>query len=160
MIERWCIVWVWELTWKDLFPHISCGVRTRSLYMASPCMNSWPGRFVTICITRWSNTELECVKILAVDIDDYFDPKIIIFDQVFNAGLMYFLLVIILGHQVIFPIYIIWSFWRNMLSESPGESEWAECFVRFWVYVYTLVSGVHTVFYKPCWWVYMVEWIL
>ena len=36
--------------------------------------------FVSLYITWRSNTELEHVKILAVDMDDYFDPKIIIFD--------------------------------------------------------------------------------
>ena len=44
--------------------------------------------------------------------------------------------------------------------ESPGVREWVECFVSFWVYIYTLLRGVHTVFYKPCWWVYMIEWTL
>ena len=47
------------------------------------------------------------MKILAVDIDNYFDPKIIIFDQVFIASLLSFLLEIILGHLGIFPIHII-----------------------------------------------------
>ena len=74
-----------------VFPFISRGVRTRSLYMASPCVKSWPGRVFTLYITRWSNTELECMKILAVDIDDYFDLKIIIFDQIFIASLFCFL---------------------------------------------------------------------
>ena len=106
----------------DLFPYISRGVRTRSLYMASPCMNSWPGRFVTICITRWSNTEMERVKILAVDIDDYFDPKIIIFDQVFIACLMSFLLEIIFGHLIIFPSHFICSFAEEKRRGLPRES--------------------------------------
>ena len=41
---------------------------------------------------------------------------------------------------------------------------WREpsAFILFWVYllvdVYTLVSSVHTVFYKPCWWEYMFQW--
>ena len=100
---------VWWLSWL-CFLLYSRGVRTRSLYMASPCVKSWSGRFVSLYITWWSNTELERVKILAVDIDDYFDIKIIIFDQVVIASLMSFLLEIILGHQVIFPIYFIWSF--------------------------------------------------
>ena len=44
---------------------------------------------------------------IAGDIDDYVDPKIIIFDQVIIVSLLSFLLEIILGHQVIFLIYII-----------------------------------------------------
>ena len=68
------------------------------------------------------------MDILAVDMDDYFDPKIIIFDQVFIAWLMSFLLEIIIGHLVIFPIYFIWS-----LEEETNESylERAECFYTF-----------------------------
>ena len=50
------------------------------------------------------------MKILAVDIDNYFDQKIITFDQVFIASLLSLVLEIILGHQVIFPIYFIYSF--------------------------------------------------
>ena len=62
--------------------------------------------FVSLYITRRSNTELERVKILAVDMDDYFDPKIIIFNQVFIACLMPFLLEIILGYLTIFPSHL------------------------------------------------------
>ena len=32
------------------------------------------------CAELTSNTKLECEDIIAVDMDDYFDPKIIIFD--------------------------------------------------------------------------------
>ena len=129
---------------EDLFPCISRGVQTQSLYMASPCVKSWPGRFVSLYITQWSNIELEYVKILAVDIDDYFDPKIITFDKVFIASLLSFLLEIILSHLVIFLIHIIWSFEEEKTRESPGESEWAECFSGFmftlWWVVFTRYS--------------------
>ena len=57
------------------------------------------------------------MKILAVDSDDYFDLKIIIFDQIFIASLFCFLLEIILGYLVIFPIFIILSF-----EEAKHES--------------------------------------
>ena len=126
-----------------MFPYISHDVRTRSLYMASPCVKSWPGRFVSLYITQWSNTELERVKILAVDIDDYFDPKIITFDQVFIASLLSFLLEIILGHQVIFPIYFIYSFEQEKYdSHLERESEWPEC-----------ISGFISGFMFILWWV-------
>ena len=53
------------------------------------------------------------MKILVVDIDDYFDPKIIIFDQVFIASLLSLFLEIILGHQVILPIFLSGHFRRE-----------------------------------------------
>ena len=65
---------------------------------------------------------------IAGDIDDYVDPKIIVLDQVFNACLMPFLLEIILGQQVIFPIYIIWSFEEKT---DVNYLERAECFYTF-----------------------------
>ena len=95
---------------------------------------------------------------IAGDIDDYVDLKIIIFDQVIIASSLPFLFEIILGHLVIFSIYFIWWLSKRKAGESPRESEWVEWFVSFWVYVYTLVSCVHKVFYKPCWWEYMFEW--
>ena len=61
---------------------------------------------VSLYITRRSNTELECIDIIAVDMDDYFDPKIIIFDQVFTICLMFFLLEIIIGHLIIFSSHL------------------------------------------------------
>ena len=93
-----------------VFPFIlTRSSNTKSLYGKSVYEElTW--RFVSLYIMRWSNTELERVKILAVDIDDYFDPKIIIFDQVFIASFLSFLLEIILGHLVIFLSYFIWYF--------------------------------------------------
>ena len=153
--EAWCIFASLMYICKsdgclDLFPYISRGVRTRSLYMASPCVKSWSGRFVSLYFTWWSNTELERVKILAVDIDYYFDPKIITFDQCFIAYLLSFFWEIILSYHVIFPIYFIYSFEQEKY-DSHLERErvtWVHFWVYFWVYVYTLVSGVHTVFYN------------
>ena len=142
---------------EDLFPYISREVRARSLYIASPCMKSWPGRFVSIYVTRWSNTKLEHVKTLAVD--DYFDPKIIIFDQVFIASLLFFffwrLFMVIRSSS--WSIYLIIR--RRKAWESLGEIEWAECFL--WVYGFKFILWwvvSHTVFYKPCWWEYMFKW--
>ena len=146
------------LSWpEDLFPFISRGVRTQSLNMASPCVKSWPGRFVSLYIKRWSNTELERVMILAVDFDD---PKVIILDQAFNAGLMPFRFEIILGHQVIFLIYIIWLFWRKTYE---SHLKWVSELSGLWVsgFILSLWWEVfHTVFYKLCWGAYMFEWTL
>ena len=103
---------------------------TRSLSMASSCVKSWPGRFVTLYITRWSNRELERVMILAVDFDD---PKIIILDQVFNAGLIPFLLRIFLVIRSSSSLILSVHFSKKNLRESPEVSEWVESFVSFWV---------------------------
>ena len=69
---------------------------------------------VSLYITRRSNTELERVDILAVNMDDFFDPRIIIFDQGFIAYLMPFLLKIMLGHLIIYLTY---------LSDSRSEEK-------------------------------------
>ena len=39
-----------------------------------------------------------------------------------------------------------------IFEEKNTRVTWRECvsWVHFWVHVYTLVSGVHTVFYEPC----------
>ena len=170
--------------------YITRSSNTEFLYGKSVCAEL-TGWFVSLYITRSSNTKSRygksvCEKLtwkicyliyhaviehragtredIADDIDDYVDPKIIIFDQVISASLLSFLLEIILGHQVIrssspsilsdhLKRKLMWITWRELSA-----------FILFWVYflvhVYTLVSGVHTVFYKPCWWVYMVEWTL
>ena len=49
---------------------------------------------------------------------------------------------------------------KSHLERASELSAFVSFWVYLWVHVYTLVSGVHTVFYKPCWWVYMVEWTL
>ena len=72
---------------------------------------------VSLYITRRSNTKLERVDILAVDMDDYLDPKIIIFDQVFIACLRSFLLDIILGHLIIFSSHFICSLLKRKERE-------------------------------------------
>ena len=143
-----------EEYWRYYF-HIYHAVVERRVYIWQVCVSRADLKdIVSLYIKRWSNTELEHVKMLAVDMDDYFDPKIIILDQVFIAWLMSLLLEIILGRLVIFHIYFIW-----LLEEEKheSESEWVECVVILWVYVYTLFSGVYTVFYKPCWWEYMLS---
>ena len=73
---------------------------------------------VSLYIARWSNTELERVKVLAIDMDDYFDPKIIIFHQVFIACLMHFLLEIILGH-----LFFILSYFYLQLPEEKSTRD-------------------------------------
>ena len=94
--------------------------------------------FVTLYITRRSNTELEHVKILAVDMDDYFDLKIIIFNQVFIACLRSFLLDIILGHLIIFSSHFICSLLKRKEREIHRVS---------WVLIHNLglsLYGVYT----------------
>ena len=72
---------------------------------------------VSLYITRRSNTKLEHMDILVADMDGYFDPKIIIFDQVFITCLMSFLLEIILGHLIIFPSHFICSLLKRKERE-------------------------------------------
>ena len=113
--------------------YITRSSTTEFLYGKSACAEL-TGGFVSFYITRSSNTKSRygksvCEKLtwkicyliyhaviehragtredIAGDIDDYVDPKIIIFDQVIIASLLPFLLEIIFGHQVIFSIYII-----------------------------------------------------
>ena len=127
---------------------------TESLFGKSACAELTEGS-VSFYITRSSNTEslygkFVCKELtwkicyliyhaviehragtredIAGDIDDYVDPKIIIFDQVIIASLLSFLLEIILDHQVIFPIYIIWSFEEKT---DVNYQERAECFCTF-----------------------------
>ena len=90
-----------------LFPCISHGVRTRSLDMASPCVKKLTWKICYLIYHAVIEHRAGTREDIAGDIDDYVDPKIIVLDQVFNACLMPFLLEIILGHQVIFLIYII-----------------------------------------------------
>ena len=116
-----------------VFLYITRSSTTEFLYDKSACAEL-TGGFVSFYITRSSNTKSRygksvCEKLtwkicyliyhaviehragtredIAGDIDDYVDPKIIIFDQVIIVSLLSFLLEIILGHQVIFSIYII-----------------------------------------------------
>ena len=113
--------------------YITRSSNTEFLYGKSACAEL-TGGFVSFYITRSLNTNSRygksvyeklswkiCYLIyhaviehragtredIAGDIDDYVDPKIIIFDQVIIVSLLSFLLEIILGHQVIFLIYII-----------------------------------------------------
>ena len=119
----------------ELFLCVSRSVATPDIYLASSCIGwltwlcfllyhrvyIWQVRvcradledIVSLYITRRSNTELECIDIIAVDMDDYFDPKIIIFDQVFTTCLMSFLFEIILGHLIIFPSHLSGACWRE-----------------------------------------------
>ena len=168
-----------------VFPYISHGVRTRSFYMVSKRVLSWLkdlfpfisrgvrtrksqyGKFVCEVLT-WKICYLiyhAVIEQRAGTRDDIScwldDPKIIILDQVFIAGSLPFLLRRFLVIRSSSP-----SILSDHLKRKLTWVTWWElsAFILFWVYflvhVYTLVSGVHTVFYKPCWWVYMVEWTL
>ena len=106
---RCCDTWyifgksVYKMVDLIVFPFISRGDRTL-VYL----WQVWVSRvelanLVSLYITHRSNTELERMDIFVVDMDDYFDPKIIIFDQVFIACLMSFRLEIVLSHLIIFP---------------------------------------------------------
>ena len=92
--------------------------------MASLCVQGWPGR---LCFFIY----YAAIEHRAVDIDDYFDPKIINFDHVFIASLSSFLLEIILGHLIIFPIYFICSLLKRKVRESPRENCELSAFCKF-----------------------------
>ena len=89
-----------------IFPIISCGDRTlvylRQVWVCIVHLAD----LVSLHIMRRSNTKLERVDILAVNMNNYFDLRIIIFDQGFIACLMPFLLKIMLGHLIIFLSYL------------------------------------------------------
>ena len=75
--------------------------------MASPCVKKLTWKICYLIYHAVIEHRAGTREDIAGDIDDYVDPKIIIFDQVIIVSLLSFLLEIILGHQVIFPIYII-----------------------------------------------------
>ena len=95
-----------ELTGGFVSLYITRSSNTKSRYGKSACENlTWKICYLIYhaVIEHGAGTRED----IAGDIDDYVDPKIIIFDQVIIASLLSFLLEIILGHQVIFSIYII-----------------------------------------------------
>ena len=138
---------------------------TESLFGKSACAELTGGS-VSFYITRSSNTESLYGKFVCKELtwkicyliyhavieqragtrDDIScwldDPKLIILDQVFNAGLIPFLLRIFLVIRSSSSLILSEHFSKKNSRESPEVSDWVEWFVSFWVYTFTLVRGV------------------